>query len=277
MTTTLKKALKATDNGPIDIEVASTAGMPDHPTVIITNQPPDPNREVFDRFSVWPQAAHASGKSFSDRVAYFCGGKTKAGQSPARLLDCVRATKSAPGFDIPAGARVIQEFRHMGIEGVDLGNDAERINYPWGYGYGYSYGDGNQYGLWRVEVSPKKPSRFDNFLHVLHPSLKTGPGRDAVLIESKGETLYGAQIGDRAVLFAKGADPLEKGSYTIAGTGRLWQLVCNLKPGREFQVRQDGKVMVTATSSSQGTLTFESTLSGRPSLFELLPLAGKVR
>lgn len=277
MTTTLKKSLKASDNGPIDIEVASTAGLPEHPTVIVTNQPPDPNREIFDRYSVWPQVAHASGKTFSDRVAYFCDGKTNPGQSPAKLLDCVRATKSSPGFDIPAGARVIQEFRHMGVEGVDRDNDAERINYPWGYGYGYSYGDGNQYGLWRVEVSPKKPSRFDNFLHVLHPSLKSGPGHDAVLIESKGDTLYGAHIGDRAVLFARGAESLERGSYTIAGTGRLWQLVCNLKPGREYQVRQDGKVMATARSSSQGTLTFESMLSGRPSQFEFLPVAGSVR
>ncbi|CAG0983469.1 partial Heparin and heparin-sulfate lyase, partial [Planctomycetaceae bacterium] len=277
MTTALKKPLRSADNGPVDIEVASTSGMPEHPTVIITNQPPDPNREVFDRYSVWPQAAHASGKSFSDRVAYFCEGKTKPDQIPARLLDCVRAIKSSPGFDIPAGARVIQEFRHMGVEGVDRGNDAERIDYPWGYGFGYSYGDGNQYGLWRVEVSPKKATKSDNFLHVIHPSLKDGAGRDAVLIESRDDTLYGAHIGDRAVLFAKGADFLTKGSYSLNGTGKVWQLVCNLKPGREYQVRQDGRMVVTATASAQGTLTFEASLVGRPSLFEFSVVAGKGR
>jgi hypothetical protein len=275
MTTTLRKPLRSTDNGPLNIEVASTTGMPDHPTVIITNQPPDPNREVFDQFSVWPQAAHASGKSFSDRVAYFCDGKTGPGQSPAKLLDCVRATKSAPGFDIPAGARVIQEFRHMGVEGVDRGNDAERINYPWGYGFGFSYGDGNQYGLWRVEVSPKKPAKSDNFLHVLHPSLKGSAGREAELIESSGDTLYGARIGDRAVLFSRGADFLNKGSYTLAGTGKIWQLVCNLKPGKEYQLRQNGKVLVTTRASAQGTLAFEASLSGRPSVFEFGLVAGK--
>jgi len=277
MTTTLKKPLRSADNGPVDIEVASTSGMPEHPTVIITNQPPDPNREVFDRYSIWPQAAHASGKAFSDRVAYFCDGKTKPGQIPAKLLDCVRAIKSSPGFDIPAGARVIQEFRHMGVEGIDRGNDAERIDYPWGYGFGYSYGDGNQYGLWRVEVSPKKAAKSDNFLHVLHPSLKGGAGRDAVLIESRDDMLYGAHIGDRAVLFAKGADFLTKGSYSLNGTGKVWQLVCNLKPGREYQVRQDGKMVVTATASAQGTLTFEASLAGRPSLFEFSVVAGKGR
>jgi len=277
MTTTLTKPVRSTDNGPMDIEVASTVGMPEHPTVIITNQGPDPNREVFDRYSVWPQAAHASGRAFSDRVAYYCEGKTRPGQSPARLLDCVRAIKSSPGFDIPAGARVIQEFRHMGVEGVDRDNDAGRIDYPWGYGFGYSYGDGNQYGLWRVEVTPKKPAKSDNFLHVLHPSLKGGAGRDAVLIESRDDTLYGAHIGDRAVLFAKGADFLTKGSYSFAGTGKVWQLLCNLKPGREYQVRQDGKIVATATASAQGTLAFEVPLAGRSSLFEFSIVAGKGR
>lgn len=163
----------------------------------------------------------------------------------------------------------------MGVEGVDVGNDAERINYPWGYGFGFSYGDGNQYGLWRVEVSPKKPAKSDNFLHVLHPSLKGGAGKDAVLIESGGDTLYGARIGDRVVLFARGADFLVKGSYTLSGTGQIWQLLCNLKPGRDYQVRQDGKVLATTSASTQGTLTFEAPLSGRPSLFEFSLISGK--
>ncbi|ABB32228.1 hypothetical protein GeomeDRAFT_1571 [Geobacter metallireducens RCH3] len=277
MATTLRKPLRSTDNGPIDIEVASTAGLPEHPTVIITNQPPDPNREVFDRYSVWPQAAHASGKSFSDRVAYFCDGRTRLGQSPAKLLDCVRAIKSSPGADIPAGARVIQEFRHMGVEGVDRDNDAGRIDYPWGYGFGYSYGDGNQYGLWRVEVSPKKHAKLDNFLHVLHPSLKGSGGSDAVLIESRDDSLYGALIGNRAVLFAKGADFLTKGSYPLSGNGKVWQLLCDLKPGRDYQVRQDGKVVATVTASAQGTLTFESLLAGRQSQFEFSVVTGKGR
>lgn len=275
MTTTLKKPLRSTDSGPITIEVASTAGLPEHPTVIITNQAPNPNREVFDRYSVWPQAAHASGVAFSDRVAYFCDGRTGPGQNPAKLLGCIRATKSSPGFDIPVGARVIQEFRHMGVEGVDRDNDAGRIDYPWGYGYGFSYGDGNQYGLWRVEVSPKKPSKFDNFLHVLHPSLKGGAERPAELIESGDGTIYGARIDDRAVLFAKGTDYLAKGSYSLAGTGKIWQLVCNLRPGREYLVLQDGKMLVTRKASSQGTLAFEATLPGRQSRFELSLSGGK--
>ncbi len=277
METILKKPLNATDNGPIDIDVASTAGLPEHPTVVITTLPPNPEREIFDRYLVWPPAAHASGKTFGDRVAYFCDGRTRPGQNPAKLLDCVRATKSSPGYDIPAGARVIQEFRHMGVEGVDRDDDAARINYPWGYGFGYSYGDGNQYGLWRVEVSPKKPAKSDNFLNVLHPSLHGEAGREPVLIESPDGMLYGALVGARAVFFAKGADFLTKGRYSLSGTGTVWQLLCDLKAGREYQVRQDGRVIATAKASDQGTLTFETPLTGRQSLFEFSIVAGKGR
>lgn len=277
METTLRKPLRAADDGPIDIEVASTAGLPEHPTVIITNFPPNPEREIFDRYSVWPPAAHASGKTFGDRVAYFCDGRTRPGQSPAKLLDCVRAIKSSPGFDMPVGARVIQEFRHMGVEGVDRDDDAARIDYPWGYGFGYSYGDGNQYGLWRVEVSPKKPAKSDIFLNVIHPSLHGEPGREPALIESPDGILYGALIGNRAVLFARGADFLTRGRYSLSGTGTVWQLLCDLRPGREYQVRQDGRVVATAKASDQGTLILETPLTGRQSLFELSIVAGKGR
>lgn len=268
VTTRLKQPLKKGDNGPLDIEVESTEGLPDHPVVIITAQEPDPNREVFDQFSVWPQARHASTIPSGERVCYFCEGKTQHGRNPAKLLKCIRAIKSAPGFYMPVGARVIQEFRHMGIEGVDKGIESERINYPWGYGLGYNYGDGNQYGFWRIEVSPKKPSKYDNFLHVLHPALKGKGKLNAELIESGAGDIYGAKVGNKAVLFSKNPEPLMKGSYTIAGSGELWQLLCNLKPEKKYQVRQDGKLLFEKAASKQGTIQFESAVNGKGAQFE---------
>jgi hypothetical protein len=267
----LNQSLKKDENGPLDIEVESTEGLPEHPVVIITAQQPDPNREVFDKFSVWPQAEHASGRALSDRVCYFCDGRTPAGLKPAKLRNCMRAIKSSPGFDIPAGARVIQEFRHMGIEGIDRDKDTERINYPWGYGFGYGYGDGNQYGLWRIEVSPKKPSKYDNFLHVLHPALKGRGKLNAELIESGAGDIYGAKVGNKAVLFSKNPEPLMKGSYTIAGSGTLWQLLCDLKPEKKYQVSQDGKLLFEKAASKQGTIQFETAiLNGKNSQFEFV-------
>jgi hypothetical protein len=268
VTTYLKQPLKANDDGPLDIEVESTEGLPDHPVVIITAQAPNSNREVFDRFSVWPQAVHATSKPMGERICYFCEGKTPPNKKPAKLLKCVRATRSAPGFAMPTDARVIQEFRHMGIEGADKGKDSERINYPWGYGLGYNYGDGNQYGLWRLEVSPKKASKYDNFLHVLHPSLKRDGMVNARLIESESGNISGAQIGTKAVIFSRSPEPLMKGSYAISHSGPIWQLLCNLKPERRYQINQDGKLLLVATASKQGIIQFESTGVNKNSLFE---------
>lgn len=268
VTTKLKQSLKKNDKGPLDIEVESTEGLPEHSVVIITAQDPNPNREVFDKFSVWPQAIHASTKPVGERVCYFCNGKTTLGKKPAKLLDCIRATKSAPGFDMPIGAKVIQEFRHMGIDGVDKGKESERINYPWGYGLGYNYGDGNQYGLWRLEVSPKKASKYDNFLHVLHPALKGKGKMDAELIESGAGDIYGAKVGSKVVLFSRNPEPLMKGSYMIAGSGTVWQFLCNLRPEKKYQIKQDGKLLFEKVASKQGTIRFESAMNGKGSRFE---------
>jgi hypothetical protein len=248
--------------------VESTEGLPEHPVVIITAQAPNPNREVFDQFSVWPQMIHADHRPMGERVCYFCEGKTPPGQRPAKLLKCLRATKAAYGFAMPVGAKVIQEFRHMGIEGADKDKDSERIDYPWGYGLGYNYGDGNQYGLWRLEVSPKKASHYDNFLHVLHPSLKREGKMKAELIESDFGNIYGAKIGSKTVIFAKNQVPLVKGSYTINGLGGILQLLCNLKAKRSYQIKQDGKLLLVATASKQGTIQFESTGVNKNSHFE---------
>ncbi len=262
ITTKLEQPLGARDNGPIDISVESTGGFPEHPVVIITNQPPNPAREVFEDYSVWPQTVHANTRPVGKRVCYFCEGKTPPDQKPGKLLHCIRAVKSAPGFAMPAGARVIQEFRHMGIEGADKNKVSTRLDYPWGYGLGYNYGDGNQYGLWRLEISPKKDSRNHLFLNVLHPTLKPAATTNAELIESKDELIYGACVGNKAILFARDATNLKKGSYRVNGNGRVWQLLCNLRPDSNYQIKQDGKLLTKMRSSNQGILTFESAIDG---------------
>jgi ribosomal protein L24E len=236
--------------------------------VIITAKPSDPQREVFDRYSIWPPAVHADTKPVGERVCYFCEGKTTPGKKPAKLQNCIRAVKSAPGFNIPAGAGVIQEFRHMGVEGVDRNRDSARIDYPWGYGLGYNYGDGNQYGLWRIEVSPQMPSKLDNFLHVLHPSLKGAGMAKTELIASESGNLYGAHVGDRAVIFSRNAERQGKGTYTLRGNGTVWQLLCNLKPNESYRITQGGRSILTRAASKQGTIHFESQLAGEPARFE---------
>ena len=59
-----------------------------------------------------------------------------------------------------------------------------------------------------------------------------------------------------------------KDSYTIHGTGTIWQLLCNLKPEKTYQIKQDGKLLFAAKAGNQGTLQFESSLSGKGSRFD---------
>jgi len=260
--TKLEEPLRADDDGPLDIEVESTELLPSHPVVIITADDRNPNREVFDRFSVWPKADPATMRTVGSRVCYFCEGKTQPDEKPARLLGCRRATKSAPPFPMPAGARVIQSFRHMGLEGTDKKELAQRIDYPWGYGLGYDYGDGNQYGLWRVEVSPKRTTAFDNFLHVLHPSLRGRETPDAELIEATAGKMLGAKVENRVVLFAEGEGPIESATYEVRGTGVHWHLICNLIPESQYIVKKDKEELPAGKASKQGTLQFESSVDG---------------
>jgi hypothetical protein len=268
VTTKLEKPLGPSDDGPLDIEVESTEGLPYHPVVIITADSPDPIREVFGLYSVWPKADHATTRAAGSRVCYFCEGRTRPGQKPARLLDCRRATKSAPAFPMPAGARVIQEFRHMGLEGTEANRLTERIDYPWGYGLGYNYGDGNQYGLWRVEVSPKRESRVDNFLHVLHPCVRGAQTPDAELIEAAAGKVWGAKVGDRLVLFAEGPEPIQSASYEVRGTGLHRHIVCNLVPESQYTVKKDNEQLLVGKASKQGVLPFECSVDGK-ALFSL--------
>jgi len=38
----------------------------------------------------------------------------------------------------------------------------------------------------------------------------------------------------------------------------MWQLLCNLAPGRKYEIRQDGEIIVTGEASGQGVLHFEA-------------------
>jgi hypothetical protein len=155
----------------------------------------------------------------------------------------------------------------MGLEGSDKNDLAQRIDYPWAYGLGYNYGDSNQYGLWRIEVSPKRASRFDNFLHVLHPRLRGGEPPDVELIEAAAGKVWGAKVSDRVALFAQGPEPIRSASYAIRGTGVHRQLLLNLVPESKYVVKKNEQEVLVAVASKQGTLQFESTVE-EEALFE---------
>lgn len=88
------------------------------------------------------------------------------------------------------------------------------------------------------------------------------------LIESESGNLYGAHVGNRAVIFSRNAEHQGRGSYTLQENGTVWQLLCNLKPNGNYRITQDGKSILTLAASKQGTIQFESVLTGKPTRFE---------
>jgi len=266
---------------PIDIEVEATDALPKHPVVIIHNDPLEYSRgDTMDRFSTRPWSESRPPRIETTRDCFFCEGKTPPGQKPAKLLKCRRAARASKPHPQPAGSWVIQGFRFMGVEGIDTGDDAQRLDYPQAYGEAYTAfraWDGLLYGMWRVEVEATKKEKYNNFLHVLHPARPDGAMVPCSLVESLEETAYGALVDDRLVLFGKEPavgwrenpdavtwmKPLRQATYEVDFRGELSQLIVNLAPKTTYHVTQNGKSVFRGSSSEQGIIRFKSHTEGK--------------
>ncbi len=119
------------------------------------------------------------------------------------------------------------------------------------------------YGEWRLELEPADTALDHNFLTVLHPA----PRAKAVMPPTTlvtGKGISGAHIADpataRIVLFSSDVDGRPPGqalSYSFPETGRVHQLIVNLKPGARYTlatgVKDHGR-QVTLTPDAAGML-----------------------
>ena len=273
VTARLTKPIKATQKDPLDIEVDSTEPLPDYPVVIIENNddwdqnpfksevrfPGDLSIKMFKR-GPYRLLKNSNYKcAVTSRECFFCEGKTPSGVKPAKLIRCRRAQKRNPRMDHPVGAMVIQGFRYMGLQGIDSDNYKKRIDYPQAYGTAYGhFSDSPLYGMWRIEVLPKQPRKFDNFLHVLYPTVPEAEMPRAVLVESDEGNAYGAYVDERVVMFSKDSHPLRKINYAIEGKGNIKHLLCNLEPGRKYRIKKDGENIPDQLASKQGIIYFST-------------------
>jgi len=273
--------VQASHMRPIDIEVETTDALPKHPVVIIHHDPQEYSRgDTMDRFSTRPWSESRPPRIETTRNCYFCEDKTPPGQKPAKLLKCRRAVKASKPHPQTVGSWVIQGFRFMGMEGTDIGDDAQRLDYPQAYGAAYTEfrgWDGLLYGMWRVEIEVTKKEEFNNFLHVLHPAQPNGVMPPCSLVESREGTAYGALVDNKLVLFGKKPaagwrqdpdtitrmEPLEHASYEVVFRGDLSQLVVNLVPQTNYIITQNEKILFRKKSSSQGIIHFTSTVEGQ--------------
>jgi len=111
-------------------------------------------------------------------------------------------------------------------------------------------------GRWRVEVSPAKPARFDNFLHLIHIcDTRTKQMPPAEVVAGKGDRMIGLFVGGWLVMFGKKGEVEGEVSYK-APKGKTEHLVVDLKRGARYTVSGLAGGAKEMTASPEGTLRF---------------------
>lgn len=126
------------------------------------------------------------------------------------------------------------------------------------------------YGEWRIEIEPTIVRKDDKFLNILYPCDSEEKNLiDSALIMSDNKTMIGAHIkgeknlSDWVIMFSKSKEGnIHRVNYSVNNSIALKHLLCNMKPGKNYEIRQNGTLLETKQASVQGLLYFESTLIG---------------
>jgi heparin/heparan-sulfate lyase len=111
-------------------------------------------------------------------------------------------------------------------------------------------------GRWRIEVSPAKPSKFDNFLHLIHIcDTKTTRIPPAEMVTAEDEKMVGLAVGGWLALFGKKGEVVGDVSYQ-APKGATEHLIVDLKRGAKYTVSGVAGGAEKMAASDEGTLRF---------------------
>ena len=111
-------------------------------------------------------------------------------------------------------------------------------------------------GNWRIEVSPTRPAKFNNFLHLIHIcDTRTNKMPPAEMIAAKDEKMIGLVAGGWLVLFGKKGEVDGEVSYT-APKGKTEHLVVDLKREAKYKVSGIAGGERELTASKEGVLRF---------------------
>jgi hypothetical protein len=108
-------------------------------------------------------------------------------------------------------------------------------------------------GAWRIEVSPKVPSRHNMFLNVL-TVMDEKASIDTTSRLLSPENLIGASVANFAVFFSHGGELLQAAAVTLEGPKKA-VLMCDLRPGL-WSVNRGGGEAVRVRVDAQGRLIF---------------------
>ncbi len=119
------------------------------------------------------------------------------------------------------------------------------------------------YGSYRIEVEPTVNEAYTNFLNVLYPSSTSVLQiPNTALINDYTGKMQGALIDDSiAVMFARGLSASNQAQYTLNSTGTIANLIVDLNPNTIYHIYNNGNLLRTMTSSSEGTLYFDVSTS----------------
>lgn len=113
-------------------------------------------------------------------------------------------------------------------------------------------------GRWRIEVSPSIPSKFDNFLHLIHIcDAKTESMPASEMIEADGREMVGVSVGGWLVLFGRKGQIEGEVSYR-SPKGRTENLVVDLKPGARYRVEGVAGGETELMVGREGTLRYRT-------------------
>lgn len=137
----------------------------------------------------------------------------------------------------------------------------------WVFGENYeSYPTANrpdvakEYGQWRVELSPAKADTEDCFLNVIQVADNDCKDLHEVSIMG-GNTVVGAQIADRAVLFSRSGELLD-GGFDLETGRKLSILVTDLKPGK-WVIRRGDKTIRKITVGNEDKCCYVTLDAGK--------------
>ncbi|MCG3179769.1 MAG: hypothetical protein BIFFINMI_02112 [Phycisphaerae bacterium] len=129
-------------------------------------------------------------------------------------------------------------------------------------------------GKWRIEISPARPSAFDNFLTLIHiADTKTAAAPPADLVRADDGRMLGLSCGGWVVMFgARG--PADGAVRYRAPAGRAEHLVVDLQRGAAYRVEGAAGGVTRLTASAEGVVRFATDRAG-PVALTPLPVAGR--
>jgi hypothetical protein len=119
---------------------------------------------------------------------------------------------------------------------------------------------GEDFGAWRVEVSPSTSRTRDEFLHVLYPT-DSSRGSPPSVRAIDAVAMKGLETQSVVYLFAVQLNNVTSASYSVSGARRSF--LFGLTPSRSYDIFLDGTRIATRAASVSGTLNFSTVAGGR--------------